>query len=69
MSHRTAPQWNVFINAASLPAMKYETKADNSVSAITASEDGNLTRWKMKVLRKEDAVQLARVLNENTPSG
>ncbi|KAI9776093.1 MAG: hypothetical protein M1839_000606 [Geoglossum umbratile] len=69
MVHRTAPQWNVFINAALLPAMKYETKADNSVSVITASEDGNLTRWKMKVLRKEDAVQLARVLNENTPSG
>jgi RanBP1 domain len=67
MVHRTAPQWDVFLNAALLPAARYETTADNAVRIITASEDGALTQWKMKVLKKEDATELARILNENRP--
>ncbi|KAI9771091.1 MAG: hypothetical protein M1840_002442 [Geoglossum simile] len=65
--HRTNPLWNVLLNAALLPTLRYEASADNSVRIIIASEDGALKQWKMKVLKKEDAAELARVLNENAP--
>ncbi|KAI9868118.1 MAG: hypothetical protein M1813_006863 [Trichoglossum hirsutum] len=62
---RSDPNGNVALNASLLKEVKYESKTAKFVSVVTASEDGKLDSWQVKVGKNEDAIELARVLEEN----
>ncbi|KAH0542128.1 hypothetical protein FGG08_003428 [Glutinoglossum americanum] len=64
---RSDPNGNIVLNAALLKDIKYENKAAKFVSVVTALEDGQLISWQVKVGKNEDAIELARVLEDNKP--
>ncbi|KAH0566243.1 hypothetical protein GP486_000364 [Trichoglossum hirsutum] len=64
---RSDPNGNVALNASLLKEIKYESKTAKFVSVVTASESGKLDSWQVKVGKDEDAIELARVLEENKP--
>jgi len=65
---RLDPSGRLVLNAALLKGVKYEHQGPAAVKMAVASEDGKLKTWVIKVKKDEDAVKLARILEENKPN-
>lgn len=62
------PSGKIILNAALLSTMKYEHMQSKSVKLGVASDVGKLVTWLIRTGKDEDAVELARILEENKSS-
>lgn len=59
------PSGKLILNAALLGTMKYEYVQNKSVKLGVATDVGKLVTWLIRTGKDEDAVELARILEEN----
>lgn len=59
------PSGKIILNAALLGTMKYEHIQNKSVKLGVATDVGKLVTWLIRTGKDEDAVELARILEEN----
>ena len=59
------PSGKIILNAALLSTMKYEYMQNKSVKMGVATDVGKLVTWLIRTGKDEDAVELARILEEN----
>lgn len=59
------PSGKIILNAALLSTMKYEYMQNKSVKLGVATDVGKLVTWLIRTGKDEDAVELARILEEN----
>lgn len=59
------PSGKIILNAALLSTMKYEHMQSKSVKLGVATDVGKLVTWLIRTGKDEDAVELARILEEN----
>ena len=59
------PSGKIILNAALLSTMKYEHTQSKSVTLGVATDVGKLVTWLIRTGKDEDAVDLARILEEN----
>lgn len=59
------PSGKIILNAALLSTMKYEHMHSKSVKLGVATDVGKLVTWLIRTGKDEDAIELARILEEN----
>lgn len=64
---RLDPSGRLILNAALLAGVGYQHQSPSVVKLAAASEDGKLNTWIVKVRKDDDAIKLARILEENKP--
>lgn len=61
---RQDPSGKIVLNAALLGTMKYEYVQSKTVKMAVATDQGKLCTWMLRTGKDEDAVELARILEE-----
>lgn len=59
------PSGKIILNAALLSTMKYEYMQNKSIKLGVATDVGKLVTWLIRTGKDEDAIELARILEEN----
>ncbi|KAI9874983.1 MAG: hypothetical protein M1830_009056 [Pleopsidium flavum] len=65
---RLDPSGRLVLNAALLSGVNYQHQAPSAIKMAVASEDGKLNTWVVRVKTDEDAIKLAKIMEENKSS-